>query len=183
MKEPTNQDSAERMRSVLDRLQGPLIRYAVRITRDLEQARDVVQDTFLQLFSQDLTRLNGRLDPWLFTVCRNRAIDLCRKESRMNPLEETLSDAPDHRNAGALEMLEAAEDVSDLLRALGRLPANQQEVIRLKFQNGLSYKEISQVTGLSVANVGFLIHTGIKTIREQLTPRRSPVGKNLRRVK
>ena len=54
------------------------------------------------------------------------------------------------------------------LRYLGRLPENQQECIRLKFQNGLSYKEISEVTKLSVSNVGFLIHSGIKTIRSMM---------------
>jgi RNA polymerase sigma-70 factor (ECF subfamily) len=47
------------------------------------------------------------------------------------------------------------------------LPKNQQEVIRLKFQHGLSYKEISTVTNLSVTNVGFLIHTGLKVLRER----------------
>ena len=53
---------------------------------------------------------------------------------------------------------------------LARLPENQQEVIRLKFQQGLSYKEISSVTGLSVTNVGFLIHTGLKRLREWARP-------------
>ena len=52
--------------------------------------------------------------------------------------------------------------------ALASLPTNQQEVIRLKVQDGLSYREISEVTGLSVSNVGFLLHRGIKTIRQQL---------------
>lgn len=56
---------------------------------------------------------------------------------------------------------------NQILRLLDALPANQQEVVRLKFQNGLSYKEISVVTKLSVTNVGFLIHTALKTIRQQ----------------
>jgi RNA polymerase sigma-70 factor (ECF subfamily) len=51
-----------------------------------------------------------------------------------------------------------------------RLPANQQEVIRLKFQSGLSYREISRVTGLTVSHVGVLIHTGLKSIRIKLSP-------------
>ena len=57
---------------------------------------------------------------------------------------------------------------SDLAAALSRLSANQQEVIRLKFQHGLKYREIAEVTGLSVTNVGFLIHTGIKKLRDAL---------------
>ena len=52
--------------------------------------------------------------------------------------------------------------------ALDALPANQREVIRLKLDAGFSYREISGITGLSVSNVGFLIHTGLKRIRERL---------------
>ena len=48
------------------------------------------------------------------------------------------------------------------------MPANQQEVVHLKFQSGLSYREISDVTGLSVSNVGFLLHTALARLREQV---------------
>ncbi len=66
------------------------------------------------------------------------------------------------------EVLEQREDASRVLRMLDDLPPNQREVIRLKFQNGFSYKEISRISGHSVSNVGFLIHTGLKTIRGRL---------------
>ena len=59
------------------------------------------------------------------------------------------------------------------LDLLEQLPGNQQEVIRLKFQNGLSYREISGITGLSVSNVGVLIHYGLKAIRQKVC--RAPV--------
>jgi RNA polymerase sigma-70 factor (ECF subfamily) len=42
-----------------------------------------VQDTFLKLWQTDPDTVNGRLAPWLYTVCRNRAVDVCRKERRM----------------------------------------------------------------------------------------------------
>ena len=80
-----NQDQSGDVKALLHRLQGPLIRYALQITGDLERARDVVQDTFLQLCSENRASLNGHLEPWLFTVCRNRALDVRRKEGRMNP--------------------------------------------------------------------------------------------------
>lgn len=61
--------------------------------------------------------------------------------------------------------MEERERHAEVIALLDRLPENQREVIRLKFQGDLSYKEISDVTGLSVSNVGFLIHTGIKRLR------------------
>ena len=57
----------------------------------------------------------------------------------------------------------------ELIRLIGRLPHNQQEVIRLKFQNGFSYQEISRITSLSVTNVGFILHTAIKALRREMT--------------
>ena len=63
------------------------------------------------------------------------------------------------------QALEAEETRVELLRLIDRLPANQQEVIRLKFQTGFSYKEISRITDRSVSNVGFLIHTAVQRLR------------------
>lgn len=61
---------------------------------------------------------------------------------------------------------EQQDESNRLLRMMSGLPANQQEVLRLKFQHSRSYREISSITGLSETNVGFLIHVGIKRLRE-----------------
>ena len=82
----------------------------------------------------------------------------------MTPLHE-LDSAADPTAATAVEQKETMRQV---LQVLEKLPKNQREVIYLKFQSDLSYKEISEVTRLSVSNVGFLIHTAIKSIRTQL---------------
>jgi RNA polymerase sigma-70 factor (ECF subfamily) len=65
-------------------------------------------------------------------------------------------------------VLERQESANALFRLLDALSPNQREVIRLKFQNDLSYREIAEVTRLSVTNVGFLLHTGLKNLRELL---------------
>ena len=67
------------------------------------------------------------------------------------------------------EAAQREETHSEVMRFLDRLPPNQKEVIRLKFQGDMSYKEISEVTSLSVSNVGFLIHTGLKRLRQLLS--------------
>lgn len=53
------------------------------------------------------------------------------------------------------------------------LPPKQQEVLRLKFQANLSYKEISEVTGLTPSNVGVILHTAVKTLRGKMRAGRS----------
>jgi len=63
---------------------------------------------------------------------------------------------------------EQQDTTARVLEFVDRLTENQREVIRLKFQHGLSYKEIAAVTELSVSNVGYLIHTAIKKLRTEL---------------
>jgi RNA polymerase sigma-70 factor (ECF subfamily) len=152
----------------VDRFEGPLTLYAARLLGNPDAARDVVQDTFLRLCAQDPERVEPHLAEWLFTVCRNRALDVLRKEGRMTRLSDDHTDVcPSHEPSPA-EALERQESASRVLSLLEKLPASQREVIRLKFQNGFSYKEISRISGHSVSNVGFLIHTGLKTLRGQL---------------
>lgn len=159
---------AEWVRAAVDRYAGPLTRYATLITGDLEQARDVVQDTFVRLCAEKPGRVNSHLAQWLFTVCRNRARDVQRKESRMKPISEVEMSLQASSEPSPAAQAEQRETADEVLRLLAQLPENQQEVVHLKFQYGLSYQEISKVTNLTVSNVGFLIHTAIKTIRRQL---------------
>jgi RNA polymerase sigma factor (sigma-70 family) len=151
--------------AALKQHESNLIRYATWILADGERAREVVQETFLRLCKETPERIDDHLPQWLFTVCRNLAFDVRKKENRMTPL----TDAPiaDSRPAALIEHKEA---MSQVLRVLETLPKNQREVIYLKFQCDLSYKEISDVTALSISNIGFLIHTAIKSIRTQLLP-------------
>lgn len=146
--------------------EGPLTGYAAGLlSGDWDRARDVVQDTFIKLHRQDPEMIQGRLKSWLYTVCRNRCIDVLRKE---NPMISSAGEAFANLNDSAPDpssAMEERERHEEVMTYLDRLPENQREVIRLKFQGDLSYKEISDVTGLSVSNVGFLIHTGIKRLR------------------
>lgn len=160
--------SADWVRGILRQYEGDLTRYARRIVGDDERARDVVQETFLKLCHEDRHKLDGHLVEWLYTVCRNKALDVRRKEQRMTTLTDemfTLKSSPELPPALLVERRDSAGQILDLL---DRLPANQQETIRLKFQNGLSYREIAEVTGLTVSHVGVLIHTGLKTLRLKL---------------
>ena len=159
---------SEWIQAVLREHEGALVRYAAQFTGDLDRARDVVQDTFLRLCEEDHTQLDGHLPQWLFTVCRNRALDIQRKEQRMKPLnDEELAMRPGGGVSPAA-LAEQNESSSRVLRLIKDLPSNQREVVRLKFQNGLSYKEIAGVTNLSVSNVGFLIHTALKSLRRRM---------------
>jgi RNA polymerase sigma-70 factor (ECF subfamily) len=156
------------VREAVARFEGPLSLYAVRFLRDPEAARDVVQETFLKLCAADRQSIEGHLAEWLFTVCRNRALDVLRKEQRMTQLHDEQVHRCLSPAAGPHDVVEREELAAKVLDLLEHLPTNQREVIRLKFQNGFSYQEISRISGHSVSNVGYLIHAGIKTLRSRL---------------
>ncbi len=152
----------------LAQYEGPLIGYALGIVHDLERARDVVQDTFIRLYQQDREKVQRGLKTWLFTVCRNRALDILRKEKRMVALEDEKAARIESNAVAPDRAADWEERVAQVMNALDRLSDNQREVIRLKFQQGLSYNEISEATGLTSGNVGFLLHTGLKRLRSML---------------
>jgi RNA polymerase sigma-70 factor (ECF subfamily) len=175
---PIPRDLAHEDASFLPRIfaeqQAPLVRYATRLLAgDVDRARDVVQDTFVKLMGQPPAAVDGHAVEWLFTVCRHRALDVLRKEGRMKRFDEGEEDriavAAEARPGRALE---AAETHAKILSMIEHLPPNQQEVMRLKFQNGFSYKEIARITELSVTNVGFLIHTAVARLRREFAAQR-----------
>lgn len=168
MASQTDVDDRSWIHEALEQFERPLLGYARRITGCQSQAEDVVQETFLRLCQQSPADLDGHLAEWLFAVCRNRAIDVKRKEQRMSSAvsPEFLTSATETPPPGFAA--EQADETDRILSALSRLPASQQEVVRLKFQGELSYREISRITGRSVSNVGYLIHQALSTLRQRL---------------
>ncbi|MBX7073630.1 MAG: sigma-70 family RNA polymerase sigma factor [Pirellulales bacterium] len=143
--------------------------FAWRIVGERELARDVVQDTFLKLAQQDRAALDGHLGAWLYTVCRRRALDVCRKESRMQTVLD--SDAIGQPVADKqISPLERQEEAGRALRLVAALPPQQQEAVRLKFEHELSYREIAEVMEISVSHVGVLLHHALRRLRSELTP-------------
>jgi len=146
-----------------------LLRYATWMLRDWDLAREVVQETFLRLCREEPSKVDGHIPQWLFTVCRNLAFDTRKREARMTPLQET--------DIGVDSNLEQREAVGEIFRLVETLPKNQREVVYLKFQCDLSYKEISEVTRLSIGNVGLLLHNALGAIRKRVlseSARRKP---------
>lgn len=150
----------------LKEYERPLIGYAQGFVHDWERARDVVQDTFIRLCQQDMAKVRDGVKTWLFTVCRNRALDVLRKDARLVEMDEVKLNKIPAETLSPVDQINGEELQLQLQGFLQRLTPNQREVIVLKFQQGLSYEEISRVTGLTSGNVGFLLHNALKRLRE-----------------
>jgi RNA polymerase sigma factor (sigma-70 family) len=146
--------------------EGPLMAYARRLLEgDVDGARDIVQEAYLRFFRGGGRGQVDRPASWLFRVCRNLALDTRRKESRMTRLSEASRETLPDRVAGPDRLLEHKEVSHAIVGALRALSDKQQEVLRLKFQGGLTYQEISEVTGYSVTNVGFILHQALRALQ------------------
>src|ERR1700757_4824883 len=152
---------------IFNRFEMPLLDYARRITGDREQARDVVQETFVKFQRNGALRREDEPATWLFTVCRNAALNVCRKERRIMYLDEELIEARESEQPMPFDQLEQKEATGFLLRIVATLPPRQQEVIQLKFQNDLSYQQIAKIMKTTANNVGVLLHTALKTLRQR----------------
>jgi RNA polymerase sigma-70 factor (ECF subfamily) len=153
------------VQSALERYERPLLQYAMSIVQSLDRARDVVQETFMRLHKQEQEAIEGHLSQWLFTVCRNCALKSLKKEERYIYVEQDEFQRKRCDGLSPSMELERKERTARLMELVAKLPRNQHEVVRLRFHGHHSYAEISEITGLSVGNVGFLLNAAMRNLR------------------
>ena len=156
---------------IIEQHERSLMRYALHFIHDHETARDIVQDTFLQLCRQKDDQVRSKLPAWLFTACRNRAIDVGRKEKRMKTSTDELPTDKLDPSPSPAAVAESKDAFETVLNQVVQLPEREQELLQLKFEAGLSYQQMADVTGLSRTNVGFLLHKAVSTLRERTSSR------------
>lgn len=157
-----DQEQQRWMKTVVAQFEARLLRYTRRLVGP-GAAEEIVQETFLRLWEQDRRKLEDHLAQWLFTVCRNQAADRSRAQGKFtSEAGFVMIDTTPGPEQQAMRKQEAGS-LSALVAAL---PPVKQEVIRLKFEEDLSYKEISAITGHSVSYVGVLIHEAVAQLRK-----------------
>ena len=153
-------------------LESPLLGYALRYTGTRAQAEDVVQEAFMKLHAQFEQVEKPR--PWLYRTVHNLALNQRRASGRTVSLEP----APENENPSAAEPADSAlppdeqmlrlEGIGLVRISLAALDERSRELVRLKFTEELSYKDIAARTGLTAGNVGFILHHALKTIAAEL---------------
>src|SRR5712675_2300095 len=117
------------------------------LLRNEQDAHDVVQEAYLRAFKSfsGFHGSNGRA--WLLTIVRNTSYTLLKK-NRAVDLSTTFDEeihASDHESASPAAILEHAEDVDLIGKAMDELPAEFREIVILRHQQDLSYKEIGEI--------------------------------------
>jgi RNA polymerase sigma factor (sigma-70 family) len=167
--EPTECDTIAELFAVLE---SPLLAYALRLTGDLSVAEDVFQEAFMRLHTQfDEVRDPKR---WLYRTVHNLALNHLRDANKIVPLDLSReadgamgTDSTDPQPLPD-EQIVRLEGIGLVRLSLEILDPRSRELIQLKFNEELSYKEISARTGLSTGNVGYILHHALKAIADEL---------------
>ncbi len=146
----------------------PLTRYATRLLGDWSQAESVVQEAFIRWMDAGATVPAENVRAWMYRVVRNRSFDHLRHERRGVSLDESGGGEPVDRHEGPVRQVIQKEEQAMLLEEIDHLPDRQQEALRLKFQEGLSYREIGEATDQTSSTVGWLLHQALTTLRQKL---------------
>ncbi|WP_223847421.1 RNA polymerase sigma factor [Hymenobacter montanus] len=172
--------SAVAFRALVERYQGRVYRTALSLLRSPEEAEDVTQEVFLEVY-QTIGRFRGEasLSTWLYRLATSRALKIQRKArtkkrfavltSLFGTGNEVLHDPPNHRHP--LTLLEGQEQMQELLDAIARLPATQQVAFTLRHEQELSHEEIAAVLQATIPAVESLLFRARQSLRRFLQPR------------
>ena len=164
----------ESIEELFQALESPLLTYAFRFLQNPAEAEDIVQDAFIKLHAQfDQVREPRR---WLYRTVHNQALNHRRHAIRIVPLHpptesgEDANPGPEFTDPQPLpdEQIVRWESIGQVRLSLQALDERSRELIRLKFNDELSYQEISDRTGLKTGHVGYLLHHALKTIAAEL---------------
>ena len=150
-------------------LESALLSYAFRLLGDRVLAEDMVQEAFVKLHAQfDQVREPKR---WLYRTVHNLALNQRRKGDRMVSLEpQGEGPAADPSDPEPLpdEQIIRWEGIGLVRLSVAGLDERSRELIHLKFDENLSYKQISERTGLTTSHVGYLLHHALKAVAAEL---------------
>ena len=166
----------------MDQLYGAALRY----TKNPEDARDLVQDTYLKAFNSFHQFEDGtNLRAWLYRVLTTTFINTYRKDQRRPQLASgeledwQLAEAQSHTSdLGKSAEVEALENLpdSDIKRALQEIPEEFRIAVYLADVEGFSYKEIADIVEIPAGTVMSRLHRGRKLLREKLADYAKELG-------
>lgn len=153
-------------------LESSLLGYARRLVGESGVAEDLVQEAFMKLHAQfDQVRDPRR---WLYRTVHNQALNHRRRAGKIVAFdaspEQATPTSVDTADPQPLpdEQIARWEGIGLVRLSLKRLDERSRELIRLKFIENLSYKQISERSGLKVGHVGYLLHHALKAIADEL---------------
>jgi RNA polymerase sigma-70 factor, ECF subfamily len=145
---------------------GRVLALALRIVRSREEAEDVVQDTFLEVWrrAQDYDAERGEFSAWIVTMARSRCLDRVRR-ARVR-VRHAQSAAPGEPAETPDSQLVSSQHGAQVRSALARLPEEQRRALELAYFEGLTQQQIAERTKAPLGTV----KTRLRLALEKLSP-------------
>ncbi|HEX9725829.1 MAG TPA: sigma-70 family RNA polymerase sigma factor [Vicinamibacteria bacterium] len=159
------------LEALYDRYSGFVHALALRVLGRTEEAEEVVQDVFWQLWKSKIRYdpAQGRFSTWLFVITRNRSLDRLRSKRRTPSAQPLSIDAPGPAAGNDPEQSASiAERRRYVLSALGRLPSEQRQALELAFYQGLTHREIAERLGEPLGTIKSRIKMAMDKLRLNL---------------
>ncbi len=131
-----------------------VFRFALYLTGERSEAEDITSETFVRAWASPEAIRAATVKGYLFTIARNLYRQTWRKKSRNVALNEDMRDPAASPEARAV----AGAELQAVLAALQQLPEEDRAALLMRANEGLTYEEISQAIGLSLASVKVKIH-------------------------
>jgi RNA polymerase sigma-70 factor (ECF subfamily) len=156
--------------ALYDRYRLILFGLLVRILNSREEAEDVLQEVFLQVWRRaaDFDEERGRPFTWLVTLARSRAIDRLRVLASRQRLADSAAQEVAGEASDAVADTLHAEQREIVARALATLPEEQRRTLKLAYFEGLTQSEIATQLGTPLGTVKTRMRTGMMKLRELL---------------
>jgi RNA polymerase sigma factor (sigma-70 family) len=163
--------SPETIEELFEALESPLLAYALRLVGERGLAEDIVQEAFMRLHSNFAEVREPRR--WLYRTAHNLALNQRRAADKIVQLAPAHAEGQYHSEATDPqplpdEQIVRLEGIGLVRLSLLSLDERSRELLRCKFHENLSYKEIASRTGLTIGHVGYLLHHAIKTVAGEL---------------
>ncbi len=153
--------SKEGLREIYEAYVGYIYTIVLGVVGNKENAEDVTSEFFIKLWTAlDTYQSNGAHKAWLATIARNMAVDFIRKNKREIPTEEFEEDV----STAETPEQEVISDIS-LQEALSRLSDAERLVVDMKVLGEMSFREISESTGIPMGTVTWRYQNAIKKLR------------------
>ena len=154
-------------------LNASLYRMAFKLMGNEDDAKDVVQDAYLKLWKMrdKITNVGNPL-AYCLTIVKNMCLDRHRAAS-LNVIEKPPEELPIAADDSASRHIEQQQTSQLLNQCLARLPAQQQQVVRMRDLAGCSMQEIEKATGLTAVNARVLLSRARKSLRTQILTHQS----------
>jgi len=142
----------------LTRYQSKVYYYIFQIVRDKELTEDIFQETFIKAITtiqQGRYQDSGKFLAWINRIAHNLVIDHFRKQKNENTISADSYDYDIFQHADISDLsiediLSNEQVLRDVVKMVNYLPAVQQEVVRMRFFENLSFKEIAEKTEVSI---------------------------------